>query len=76
MPEVNAETIRGVFSGEITGAKRSAILLNAAGALVVGGKADDFRTGIDLASELIDGGAAAEKLQELREMSNSFGKTS
>lgn len=75
-PEVNAETIRGVFSGEITGAKRSAILLNAAGALVVGGKADDFRTGIDLASELIDGGAAAEKLQELREMSNSFGKTS
>jgi anthranilate phosphoribosyltransferase len=73
-PEVNAETIRGVFSGKITGARRNAILLNSAGALVVGGKADDFRTGIDLAGELIDSGAAAKKLQALKEMSNSFGK--
>jgi len=73
-PEVNAETINGVFSGKITGAKRDAILLNAAGALVVGGRADDFKTGLGLAGELIDSGAAAKKLNELREMSNSFGK--
>jgi anthranilate phosphoribosyltransferase len=74
-PDVNAETINGVFAGEIAGPRRDAILLNAAGALMVGGKADDFRTGIKLAEELIGSGAAAKKLYELREMSNSFGGT-
>ena len=75
-PEVNAETIREVFSGKITGPRREAILLNAAGALVVGARAVDFRAGISLAAELIDSGAAAKKLGELKEMSNSFGKAS
>ena len=72
-PDVNAATINGVFSGKITGPRRDAILLNSAGALVVGGKADGFEGGIKLARELIDSGAAAKKLQELVEMSNSFG---
>ncbi|MDR0776407.1 MAG: anthranilate phosphoribosyltransferase [Azonexus sp.] len=71
-PEVNAATINGVFSGKVKGARRDAIVLNAAGALIVGGKADDFRTGIALAGELIDSGAAAKKLRELQEMSSSF----
>ena len=75
-PEENAETVNGVFSGKVTGAKRDAILLNAAGALTVGGKADGFQDGIRLAGELIDSGAAAKKLQELKEMSNSFGGVS
>jgi anthranilate phosphoribosyltransferase len=72
-PAVNAETINGVFSGKTAGAKRDAIILNAAGALIVGGKADDFRSGITLAGELIDSGAAAKKLLDLKEMSKSFG---
>ena len=72
-PSVNAETINSVFSGKIKGAKRDAIVLNAAGALIVGGKADNFKMGIALACELIDSGTAAKKLQELKEMSNSFG---
>lgn len=71
-PEVNAATINGVFSGKEKGARRDALVLNAAGALIVGGKADDFRTGIALAGELIDSGAAAKKLRELQEMSSSF----
>lgn len=71
-PEENAETIRGVFSGEITGPRRDAILLNAAGALIVGGKAATFEEGIALAAKLIDSGAAAEKLNQLSTMSNSF----
>lgn len=71
-PSENAETIQGVFSGKITGAKRDALVLNSAGALVVGGKADNFRDGIELAAELIDSGAASDKLRRLREMSNSF----
>ncbi|MCL2747721.1 MAG: anthranilate phosphoribosyltransferase [Oscillospiraceae bacterium] len=71
-PFENAETIDGVFSGRTNGAKRDAILLNAAGALIVGGRAGDFKTGVALAGELIDSGAAAKKLRALREMSNSF----
>jgi anthranilate phosphoribosyltransferase len=74
VPEKNAETINGVFSGEITGPRRDAIILNAAGALIVGCRADGFNEGIALAKELIDSGAAAKKLRELKEMSNSFGK--
>ena len=74
-PDVNAETINAVFSGKETGPRRDAITLNAAGALIVGGKVDDFRTGISLAGELIDSGAAAKKLRELKEMSHSFEKT-
>ena len=72
-PDVNAQTINGVFSGKVKGARRDAIVLNAAGALIVGGKADDFKAGITLADELIDSGAAAGKLQELKDMSCSFG---
>jgi len=75
-PDVNAETINGVFSSQITGPRRDAILINAAGALIVGGKADDFKAGIKFAGELIDSGAAAKKLEQLRDMSNSFGAAS
>lgn len=71
-PEENATTIRGVFAGEIVGPRRNVIVLNAAGALKIGGKAATFEEGIALANALIDSGAAAEKLQQLREMSNSF----
>ena len=71
-PDENAETINGVFSGKIKGARRDAIILNAAGALIVGSKTDNFKNGISIASELIDSGLATKKLQELKEMSNSF----
>ena len=72
-PEENARTINGVFDGKITGPRRDAILINAAGALVVGGKANGFPAGIALAKDLIESGAAANKLAQLKEMSNSFG---
>lgn len=75
-PAENAETINGVFSGKIKGAKRDAVVLNAAGALIVGGKAGNFKSGIALADELIKSGGAAGKLRELREMSESFGRFS
>lgn len=71
-PEENANTIKGVFSGEITGPRRDAIVLNSAGALKVGGKADSFNEGILIANDLIDSGAAFKKLIQLKEMSNSF----
>ncbi len=73
-PEENAATIKGVFNGEITGPKKDAIILNASGALVVGGKAENFEEGIALAREIIESGAALKKLNELVEESNKFAK--
>ena len=71
-PEVNAACIRDVFARKLVGPRRDAILLNAAGALMIGGRAADFKEGIGLAAELIDSGAAARKLKELSEASQDY----
>ncbi len=64
-PDVNAGVIRDVFSGKNKGPRREAIIINAAGALYIGGKADSFAEGIKLAGEIIDSGAARDKLNQL-----------
>jgi anthranilate phosphoribosyltransferase len=63
-PEENAAAIRAVFAGE-NGGRRSAILLNAAGAIAAGGHAEDLRDGLELARQAVDSGAAAARLEEL-----------
>jgi anthranilate phosphoribosyltransferase len=60
----NAERIREVFQGG-NGGRRSAILLNAAGAIAAGGHAEDLKEGLELAREALDSGAAAARLDEL-----------
>jgi anthranilate phosphoribosyltransferase len=67
-PEENAAMIRAVFAGG-DGGRRSAILLNAAGAIAAGGHAEDLREGLDLAREALDSGAALARLDELAEFS-------
>lgn len=61
-PEENAKTIRKVISGEIAGAKRAIVQLNAGAALYVGGKAIDITEGVQIAGEIMDSGKALEKL--------------
>jgi anthranilate phosphoribosyltransferase len=63
-PAENAAAIRAVFAGE-DGGRRSAVLLNAAGAIAAAGHACDLREGVGLAREAIDSGAAAARLDEL-----------
>jgi anthranilate phosphoribosyltransferase len=63
-PGDNAEAIRAVFRGE-NGGKRSAILLNAAGAIAAAGHAADLREGLEVAREAVDSGAALERLDAL-----------
>ncbi len=63
-PAENAAAVRAVFRGE-SGGRRSAILLNAAGALAAAGHAHDLAEGLELAREAIDSGAAAARLDEL-----------
>ena len=64
-PEQNAAVITAIFTGEEHGAKRDAILLNAAGAIAAGGHAEDLRDGLELARATVDSGAAAERLEAL-----------
>jgi anthranilate phosphoribosyltransferase len=63
-PQDNAAAIRAVFAGE-NGGRRSAILLNAAGAIAAGGHAEDLREGLELARRAVDSGAAEARLEEL-----------
>ena len=67
-PAENAAIIRALFKGE-KGAQRDILLLNAAFAIMAGGKAKTPPEGIKLAAESIDSGAALEKLQKLAELS-------
>jgi anthranilate phosphoribosyltransferase len=62
--EENAQKIREVFEGA-NGGRRSAILLNAAGAIAAGGHATDLKDGLGYATEALDSGAAAERLEQL-----------
>ena len=55
--EFNAAALRRLLMGE-TGAYRDAVLLNAAGALIVAGEVSDWRDGVEEASEALDKGLA------------------
>jgi anthranilate phosphoribosyltransferase len=63
-PDENAAALRAVFEGA-DGGRRSAILLNAAGAIAAAGHAADLREGLELARETVDSGAAGERLEQL-----------
>ena len=73
-PEENAAMIRNVFSGKDKGPRRQVVILNAAGALMIGDKADSFVDGIKYAAEIIDSGAAQNKLEQLIVASHDYKK--
>jgi anthranilate phosphoribosyltransferase len=66
---VNADIIREVLRGRPS-ARRDIVLLNAAAALVAGGKADHLDEALPLAKNSIDSGAAAAKLHNLIQFTN------
>ena len=63
-PEENCEIARAILAGA-RGPKRDVVLVNAAAALVVAGRATSFTEGMAVAAESIDSGAARRKLEEL-----------
>lgn len=67
----NAGILRSILKGE-KGPRRDVVLMNSAAALVVGGKTDDFREAMFIASDAIDSGKAHRKLQEIIKASNSI----
>lgn len=63
-PQENAKITRDILEGKEKGAKRHAVCLNAGAALYIAGKADTIEAGVKLAEQLIDSGAAKNKLEE------------
>ena len=63
-PEENARIVKAVLSGE-AGAHRTAVVLNAAAALLVSDRAPDWPSAVSLAGDTIDSGAAAAALERL-----------
>ena len=65
-PQANAAIARDVLAGA-PGPKRDVVLLNAAAALVVAGKAPNLRDGVRLAAAAIDDGRAKALVDRVRE---------
>ncbi len=68
-PAQNAVITRDILSHG-NGARRDVVLLNAAAALVAGGKADELREGLQLAADSLDSGAALRALERFVEFTN------
>ena len=62
----NAGIIRAIFEGTETGPRHDVVALNSGAALVVAGRADTIRQGVELATATISSGAAAELLARLQ----------
>jgi len=72
-PEENAKITLRILRGE-QGPKRDVVLLNAAAAIVAGGKAGILNEGLTLAAESIDSGQALKKFEDLKAQSNAYAK--
>jgi anthranilate phosphoribosyltransferase len=66
-PSANAADLCGILEGDVDGAKRDIVLANAGAAIYVADGADSLADGVDAARDSIDAGAAAARLDALRE---------
>ncbi len=73
--QTNAAALKAVLEGE-RNAYRDIAVLNAAGALVVSGRARSLEAGLELAQASIDGGRALQSLRDLIEISSRSGSRS
>jgi len=69
----NAQIIMDIFKGQ-RDCRRDAVILNSAGALYVGKAVDSISDGIEMASEIIDSGAAYNKIMELASFTRRYGR--
>jgi anthranilate phosphoribosyltransferase len=73
-PKENARITEAILKGELKGAKREIILLNAGISLYLGIDGISLEDGIKKATELIDSGRAYAKLQEFVKLTNEVNK--
>ena len=67
----NAKITLSILDGE-KGDRRNIVVLNSAAALMVDGKVNDIKTGIEMAEYLIDSGKTKEKLKQIIKISELF----
>ncbi|MGH7718422.1 MAG: anthranilate phosphoribosyltransferase [Gemmatimonadaceae bacterium] len=70
-PAHNAQIILDVLGGHTDGGARAAVLLNAAAALYVAGKADAYASAVALATRALSAGAGLRALEALRQVTNA-----
>ena len=63
---VNAKILENILSGKDQGAKREMVMLNAGAGLACAGLVDDLSQGVKKAGEILDSGAALERLRKLQ----------
>ena len=63
-PTENADIIRNILNGE-KGLGRDIVLINAAAGILVGGKAQNLKEGLEKATEAVDSGSALDVLNQL-----------
>jgi len=68
----NAKALYNMLHGE-AGAYRNVVLMNSAAALIVAGKAETLKHGVELAAKSIDSGAAKAKLAEFVQATGFLG---
>jgi len=68
----NAEIMRGILAGKISGPMRDTAVLNAAAAIIAGRLADRMEDSLRLAENSIDEGRALDKLEKLIQVSNEL----
>jgi anthranilate phosphoribosyltransferase len=71
-PEESAKALFNILYGiyDIHNPKTEIVLVNSAAGIIIGGKADDFISGMEIARKSIASGAAYKKLKELIQKSN------
>ncbi len=67
--EQSAKELKALLDGK-PGPKRDIVILNAAAALIVAGKANQFAPAINIAAESVDSGAAKNSLEKLIKITN------
>ena len=75
-PVHNAAALRNLLQGQGPGAYHQIVLLNAAGALIVAGKAQNLREGAEMADDAIRGGRAHATFDKLLIASNQAASSS
>ena len=61
----NAQILHNIFNNSATDAQRDIVLINAANAFIVDGKARDIQDGLEIAREALESGKAKEKLKNI-----------
>ncbi|AXH12264.1 anthranilate phosphoribosyltransferase [Halarcobacter bivalviorum] len=70
--EQNAQITRDILSNKLDGAMLDIVLINAAAALEVDGKARDIKEGLEIARETIQSGKAKTKLEQIIDISSKL----